>query len=79
MGHSLQEPGKENGGAQHPDRNAQLEAPLAALARSCCRLAGCAIADFGQLSHGAANARRRDMDDVRLVKLTTPATGGRRR
>jgi hypothetical protein len=42
-------------GAQHPDRdaqfrhlNSQVEAHLAAVARSCCRLAGCAIADFGQ-------------------------------
>ena len=55
---------KENEGAQHPDRdaqfrhlNAQVEAHLAALARSCCRLADWAIADFGQPSHGAATAR----------------------
>ena len=41
--------------AQFRHLNALVEACLAALARSCCRLAGCAIADFGQLSHGAAN------------------------
>jgi hypothetical protein len=65
IGHSLRAPPKENEGAQHPDCDARPVPPsqspgrghLAALLGSCCRLDGCASADFGQPSHGAATAR----------------------